>query len=91
MEVKFSQDVVPVSEMKNNPARVIDQVAETHRPVLLTNRGKGVAVIQSLEDFEREAEERALMKAIAEGMEDLRQGRVSPLQDVKKRLRAKMK
>jgi prevent-host-death family protein len=36
----FSEDVVPVSDLKVNPGRVISQVDKTHRPVLLTSRGR---------------------------------------------------
>ena len=75
MEVKFSKDVIPVTTMKANPAKVIQQVAEVHRPVLLTSRGKGVAVVQSLADYERQAEEVAFMRAVVEGLQDVDKGR----------------
>lgn len=75
MDVKFSQDVVPVTTMKVNPAKVIQQVAEAHRPVLLTSRGKGVAVVQSLADYEKQADEMAFMRAVVEGLRDVEKGR----------------
>lgn len=64
MSVKFSEDVVPVSDLKVNPGRVLKAAAESHRPVLLTSRGRGVAVVQSVADFEQAAEERAFMRAV---------------------------
>lgn len=45
---KFSQDIVPLSDLKVNPGRIVHQVDETRRPVLLTNRGRGVAAVQAL-------------------------------------------
>jgi prevent-host-death family protein len=51
MPTKFSEDVIPLSELKINPGRVVKQVKETHRPVLLTSRGRGVAVVQDLDDY----------------------------------------
>ena len=57
MQVKFSEDVVPLSDLKINPGKVIGRAQDTHRPILLTSRGRGVAVIQGLEDYERTAEE----------------------------------
>jgi prevent-host-death family protein len=75
LNVKFSQDVVPVTTMKANPAKVIQQVTEAHRPVLLTSRGKGVAIVQSIDDYENQAEERAFMKAVVEGLKDVEKGR----------------
>jgi prevent-host-death family protein len=86
MNTKFSEDVIPLTDMKVNPGRVVKQVAKEHRPVLLTSRGRGVAVVQSLEDFERGEEERAFMRAVVEGLSDLEEGREISLQDVKRRL-----
>ncbi|HJT25393.1 MAG TPA: type II toxin-antitoxin system Phd/YefM family antitoxin [bacterium] len=75
MTVKFSKDVVPVTTLKINPAKIITQVTEAHRPVLLTSRGKGVAVVQSVQDYEKQTEEIAFMKAVVEGLQDVEKGR----------------
>ena len=83
---KFSEDIVPLSDLKVNPGRVVNQVEATHRPVLLTNRGRGVAVVQSLEDYEAGTEERAFMKAVLQGFADIEEGRTVSLADAKKRL-----
>jgi len=84
--VKFSEDIVPLSDLKVNPGRVVNQVDTTHRPVLLTNRGRGVAVVQSLQDYEAAAEERAFMKAVLQGFADIEEERTVSLADAKKRL-----
>jgi prevent-host-death family protein len=81
----FSEDIVPLSNLKVNPGRVVTQVDVTHRPVLLTNRGRGVAVVQSLKDYETEAEERDFLKAVVQGLVDVEEGRTVSLADVKKR------
>jgi prevent-host-death family protein len=83
---KFSEDIVSLSDMKVNPGRIVSQVDRTHRPVLLTNRGRGVAVVQSMEDYEAQTEELEFMRGVVQGMMDLEQGREMDLADVKKRL-----
>ena len=83
---KFSEDIVPLSDMKINPGRVVTQVDKTHRPVLLTNRGRGVAIIQSLKDYETDTEERAFLRGVVQGLMDLEEGRELSLAEVKKRL-----
>ena len=40
MGTKFSEDIIPLSDLKVNPGRVVTHVNETHRPVLLTRRGR---------------------------------------------------
>lgn len=52
MVTKFFQDVIPLSDVKVNPGKIVKQVTNEHRPVLLKSRGRGVAVIQSLTDYE---------------------------------------
>ncbi|MBM1145431.1 type II toxin-antitoxin system Phd/YefM family antitoxin [Alcanivorax sp. ZXX171] len=74
MSVKFSEDVVPLSDLKINPGKVIGRVQESHRPMLLTSRGRGVAVVQGLEDYEKTAEELRFVKAVAQGLMDAREG-----------------
>jgi prevent-host-death family protein len=83
---KFSEDIVPLSDMKVNPGRIVNQVDKTHRPVLLTNRGRGVAIIQSLKDYETETDERSFLRGVVQGLMDLEEGREINLLDVKKRL-----
>ena len=50
MGTKFSEDVVPLTDLKVNPGRVVRHAAEAHRPVLLTSRGRGRSVCQRLRD-----------------------------------------
>jgi prevent-host-death family protein len=83
---KFSTDVVPLGDLKVNPGRVIHQVDETRRPVLLTTRGRGVAVVQALAEYEAESEERAFLRAVVQGLMDLEEGREVDLAAVKRRL-----
>jgi len=86
MQVKFSEDVVPLGDLKINPGKVVNQVRETHRPVLLTSRGRGVAVVQDLDDYEKSQEERAFMKAVTQGLMDVKNGNVMELSEVKSEL-----
>ena len=86
MGIKFSEDVIPLKDLKANPGRVLKQVEETRRPALLTSRGRGVAVVQSLGDFESAEEEREFMRAVVQGLSDLEAGREIPLAQAKKRL-----
>lgn len=87
MNTKFSEDIIPLTEMKINPGRIVRQVTEVHRPVLLTSRGRGVAVVQSLEDFEKTEEEVTFMRAVVAGLSDLEEGRELSLADAKERLK----
>ncbi|AXS84009.1 MULTISPECIES: type II toxin-antitoxin system Phd/YefM family antitoxin [Marinobacter] len=86
MQVKFSEDVIPLSDLKINPGKVVGRAQDTHRPILLTSRGRGVAVVQGLEDYERTAEELRFVKAVAQGLMDVREGNTVSLEEARKTL-----
>ena len=85
MSVKFSEDVVPLTDLKVNPGRVVRHATDARRPVLLTSRGRGVAVVQSISDFEKGEEEPAFMRAVVDGLADLEEGRQVSLAEAKDR------
>jgi prevent-host-death family protein len=80
--VKFSEDVVPLGDLKVNPGKIVRRVDETGRPVLLTSHGRGVAVLQALGEYEAAQEERDFMRAVVAGLADIEAGRVMSLDEV---------
>jgi prevent-host-death family protein len=65
---------------------VVKHTAEVHRPVLVTSRGRGVAVVQSVADYEKAEEEREFMRAVVAGLADLEAGREVSLDEARARL-----
>ncbi|NVK32340.1 MAG: type II toxin-antitoxin system Phd/YefM family antitoxin [Gammaproteobacteria bacterium] len=85
-QTKFSEDVIPLSDLKVNPGKVVNHVKDTHRPVLLTSRGRGVAVVQGLDDYESSREELEFVKAVVKGLMEIKEGDTYDIGDVKKQL-----
>ena len=65
--VRFSEDVKQVSELKTRCAEIIGQVRRTRRPVLLTRRGRGVAVLLDVDEYERLVERQVFLEGVEEG------------------------
>ncbi|WP_174482597.1 type II toxin-antitoxin system Phd/YefM family antitoxin [methanotrophic endosymbiont of Bathymodiolus puteoserpentis (Logatchev)] len=86
MQIKFSEDVIPLSELKVNPGKIINRAKDAHRPILLTSRGKGIAVVQGLAEYEENQENREFMKAITQGLIEIKEGSEFKLDEVKKKL-----
>lgn len=86
MATRFSEDVIPLSDLKINPGRIVKHSADVHRPVLVTSRGRGVAVMQSVVDYEKAEEERAFMRAVVVGLAGLEEGREYSMAEVKSHL-----
>lgn len=52
------------------------QARRSGRPVLITQRGRGAAVLVSLEEWERQQDRNALLEAVLRGERDFEEGRV---------------
>lgn len=50
--LKFSQDIRPLSEVRTGIANFIKQVQDTKRPLVITQHGKGVAVLLDVQEYE---------------------------------------
>ena len=85
MQPKFSKDVIPLTDLKVNPGKVVKHAADTHRPVLLTSRGRGIAVVQGLEDYENLNAELAFVKAVAQGLVEVKDGDTQSIDQVKRK------
>jgi len=86
MKTKFSEDVIPLSDLKVNPGKVVNRANENHRPILVTSRGRGIAVVQGLEEYEKNNEEREFLRAMAQGLMDIKEGNELSLGEAKKKL-----
>ena len=86
MQTKFSEDVVPLSDLKVNPGKIVNRANDNKRPILVTSRGRGVAVIQGLDDYEILEEKVAFMQAVAKGLMEAKDGKVTDLTKAKRML-----
>ena len=64
---RFSEDIRSVSELKVRAAEIVEQVRRSRRPVLLTRRGRGVAVVMDLEEYERLVDRANFVEAVEAG------------------------
>ncbi|MDE2978447.1 MAG: type II toxin-antitoxin system Phd/YefM family antitoxin [Acidobacteriota bacterium] len=84
---RLSEDVVPLRDVKVNPGAVVRRATESGQPVLLTSRGRRVAVLQSLAEYEKAQDERSFLYAVVEGLASAEQGRELTLTEVMAGLR----
>jgi prevent-host-death family protein len=86
MRPKFSEDVIPLSDLKINPGKIVNRAKDTNRPILLTSRGRGIAVVQGLDEYERKEEESEFIRAVAQGLLDIKEDKQIELGAVKRKL-----
>jgi len=86
--VRYSTQIKPISYLKANAAEVLQELTEKRQPMVITQNGEAKAVIQDVASYEQTQETLALLKILALGNQQVVQGRVKPLADVAKRIRA---
>jgi len=84
--MKFDEDIRPLSEFRAGVASFVKQVTETGRPLVLTQRGRGVAVLLDLHEFEAMRERLALLEDIARAEAQLARGEGVPHEQAKARI-----
>lgn len=84
-----SMNIKPISYFKANAAEVLLQLAEQREPYLITQNGEAKAVIQDIVSYENTQETLTLLKLLALGNQEIEAGKVTPVAEVARRLRAK--
>ncbi|KOY43031.1 antitoxin [Vibrio parahaemolyticus] len=60
--IHFDQDIQPLSEFRAGVTSFIKQINETRRPLVITQRGKGVAVVLDVAEYEAMQEKIELLE-----------------------------
>ena len=73
-KLKIDQDIRSMSEVRNAMASYIKQVHDTKRPVIITQHGKGVAVLLGANEFEAMQEKIELLSDVQTSLNQLTKG-----------------
>ena len=71
------QDIRPISFVKANAANMLDQVNETHRPIIITQNGEAKAVLMDTESYDSMQNAIGILKLISMGEKDIKNGKVA--------------
>lgn len=74
VSIRFSEDIRPLSEFRANTAAFIEQVQTTRRPIVLTQHGRGAAVLLDLAEYERLVERVEVLDDIRVAEEQIARG-----------------
>ncbi|HEY0553351.1 MAG TPA: type II toxin-antitoxin system Phd/YefM family antitoxin [Thermoanaerobaculia bacterium] len=86
--LQFSEDILPLGEFKTHASRVLRQLRESQRPVVITQNGRPAAVLITPEEFDAVYERNRFMAAVREGLADIEAGRLLDPDEVRRQLDA---
>jgi antitoxin YefM len=82
---RLDEDIRPLSEFRVGVASFVKQVNDTGRPLILTQRGRGVAVVVGIREFEAMRERLGLLEDIARAKAQLAAGEGIPHEEARAR------
>jgi len=83
--------IMPVSDLRQNMAEVMESIDNEGRAVVLTKHGRGRYILLSIEEYNRIIALEGLHKALDEGLADIEAGRISSFKEFDKQIREDMK
>ncbi len=84
--------IVPFSEARARLSDLLDDVEDRHEHVVISRRGRPIAILLSIDDWEAVADtleildDDELLQALRESEDDVRAGRLSTLSEVRRDL-----
>jgi prevent-host-death family protein len=91
-KIDITKDIQPLTTFRNNSVKMMQRLKKTRRPIILTVNGKPEAVVQDAAAYQRLLDLAAkadVNEAIRQGLEDLREGRTRPINEVFEEMRQK--
>jgi len=84
--LKINQDIRPMSEFRSGVASFLKQVHDTKRPLVITQHGKGVAVLLDVNEFEVMQDKIELYEDLEKSITQLEAGSGVSHDDAKKQV-----
>lgn len=88
--VRVDEDIRPLSEFRAGVAKFVKQIHETRRPMVLTQRGRGVAVLIDVQEYEKMQERLEVLEEIYRAEEQIANGAGVSHEDAKSRILSKL-
>ncbi len=85
--MNISSDIKPITYLKANAADLLEQINESHRPVIITQNGEPKAVLQDPHSYDAMRKALGMLKLISQGEEDIKRGRATSQEKVFEKLR----
>ena len=91
MNIHPQEGIKPISDFRKDSSKIIKELRKNREPILLTQRGRSIAVLLDIETFEQMEQAAQIRTSYLRGVEDIQQGRVHTHADVVREIKARTK
>ena len=82
--MKYSNSIKPISFLKTHASKVIKDVSENRKTLIITHNGEAKVVLQDIKVFEKTQESIALLKLLALSGKEIKSGKFKPVRSALK-------
>ena len=80
----------PSADLRNHYSEISKMCRESRQPVYITVNGRGDTVLMGMADYQQMQAELELLRTLADAEEDVRAGRVAPIEDTFSDIRSRL-
>lgn len=80
----------PSADLRNHYSEISKTCRESRQPVYITVNGRGDTVLMGMADYQQMQAELELLRTLADAEEDVRAGRVAPIEDTFSDIRSRL-
>jgi prevent-host-death family protein len=89
--MKHTSRIKPISYLKANAAKVVRGLAEGDEPMIITQNGEATAIIQDIASYEQTQETLAMLKILALGEQQVKEGKTVSVSVAMRRYRERIR
>lgn len=80
--MQLYSDIKPISWLKNNAKQMVESVAETGNPMVITQNGEAKAVVMNVREYDQMQQSLALLRMLADSSADVEAGNLRDSDEV---------
>lgn len=75
--MSLAEQIRPITYLKSSAADIVKEFAENPEPIIITQNGEAKMVVMDIHEYEKQKETMALLKLLALGRKELKEGKYS--------------
>jgi prevent-host-death family protein len=78
--MSLAEHIRPITYLKSNASEIVKEFAVNPEPIIITQNGEAKMVVMDIAEYEKQQETMALLKLLALGKKEFKEGKFSDAQ-----------
>ncbi len=74
--MKYSEAITPITDLKTHSREIVERIKETKKPILITQRGRVTAVMESIQSYEEREERYQAIEGVLAALREAEEGKL---------------